>query len=96
MYVRAVILCSDCAVRLTARPRFVIGCALCGRDKQTLKHHAEDMIMAGEKILRELAPTYTCVHCGAASPKDEWGPGRITCPKCKKVAPSAAESERAA
>jgi hypothetical protein len=65
-------------------------------DKQTLKHHAEDMIMAGEKILRELAPTYTCVHCGAASPKDEWGPGRITCPKCKKVAPSAAESERAA
>ena len=65
-------------------------------DKQTLKHHAEDMIMAGEKILRELAPTYTCTHCGVASPKDEWGPGRITCPACKKVAPTAAESAGAA
>lgn len=63
-------------------------------DRQTLKHHAEDMIMAGEKILSLLAPTYTCEHCEVASPKDAWGPGRITCPKCKKRALSA--SERAA
>lgn len=67
-------------------------------DRQTLKHHAEDMIGAGQKILRELAtePAYTCEHCGVASPKPAWGPGRVTCPQCKKVASSAAESERAA
>ena len=68
-------------------------------DRQTLKHHAEDMIMAGEKILSLLAPTYTCDHCGVAAPKDQWGAGRITCPACKKVALSAAErakTERAA
>lgn len=61
-------------------------------DKQTLKHHAEDMIAAGEKILIELAPTYTCDHCGVASPKDQWGPGRVVCPACKRHAKSAEES----
>lgn len=37
-------------------------------------------------------PTYTCQHCGAASPKVEWGPGHVTCPQCGKVALSAAEA----
>ena len=63
-------------------------------DQQTLKHHAEDMIAAGEKMLRELFPasTYTCEHCGIASPKQLWGPGHVTCPKCRKVAQPAAEN----
>lgn len=60
-------------------------------DKQTLKHHAEDMIMAGEKILSELMPSYTCEHCFVTSPKDAWGPGHVRCPKCKRVAQSPAE-----
>ncbi len=37
------------------------------------------------------AETYICHWCKAPSLKKLWGPGRITCPRCKKVAPSAAE-----
>jgi hypothetical protein len=35
---------------------------------------------------------YTCTYCGKASPKYEWGAGRITCPECGKTAPSPADS----
>jgi hypothetical protein len=27
--------------------------------------------------------TFTCYFCGKASLKEQWGPGRITCPKCQ-------------
>ncbi len=39
--------------------------------------------------------TYTCLHCGESAAKDLWGPGRITCPHCKKIAPSAAQQNAA-
>lgn len=28
--------------------------------------------------------TYTCPHCNTASLKGEFGPGRLTCPRCKR------------
>lgn len=34
----------------------------------------------------EPVDTQTCQHCGMQSFKDEWGPGRITCPHCTKRA----------
>lgn len=33
-------------------------------------------------------------ECGELSPKEQWGPGRITCPACKRMAMSAAESRQ--
>lgn len=42
--------------------------------------------------LRPTVPKYVCAHCGVESPKDEWGPGLVTCPRCGKFAPSAAEA----
>jgi hypothetical protein len=38
-------------------------------------------------------PAYTCEFCTVASPKDKWGPGRITCPICHHVALSPADRE---
>lgn len=38
--------------------------------------------------------TYMCEFCGAASLKDAWGPGRITCPICKKIARAADGTDR--
>ena len=35
-------------------------------------------------------PNYTCDWCGRSSLKGTWGPGRITCPWCRRQAPSAA------
>ena len=37
---------------------------------------------------------YLCLHCGQTAPKDDWGPGRVTCPGCRKFAPSAEEARR--
>ncbi len=34
-----------------------------GPNRQTLKHHAEDMIAAGQKILRDLTPTSPVPSC---------------------------------
>lgn len=46
--------------------------------------------------LRPVVPKYACAHCGVESPKDEWGPGLVTCPRCGEFAPSAAETAEAA
>lgn len=35
--------------------------------------------------------TYICTFCGAQRLKADWGPGRVTCPACHRVAPSAVE-----
>lgn len=34
---------------------------------------------------------YECDHCGRQSIKEDWGVGRVVCPACGKVAPSASE-----
>jgi hypothetical protein len=36
--------------------------------------------------------TYRCYWCGAAELKHKWGPGMITCPHCKRIAPSPSET----
>lgn len=36
-------------------------------------------ILPEEKTLTEV-----CEHCGKSTPKEDWGPGRITCPACHK------------
>lgn len=36
------------------------------------------------------ATTYACFWCGHSSYKTEWGPGRVRCPWCLRLAPSAA------
>jgi len=35
--------------------------------------------------------TYTCLRCGVESLKADWGPGRVRCPACRLLAPSAEE-----
>jgi hypothetical protein len=35
------------------------------------------------------ASAYVCGHCRVSSPKELWGPGRITCPKCGRMADAA-------
>lgn len=35
--------------------------------------------------------TYTCVRCGHQDAKEAWGPGRVTCPACGRLAPNASE-----
>lgn len=35
--------------------------------------------------------TYRCSFCGLDAIKEDWGPGRVRCPACRKVAPSASE-----
>jgi len=37
------------------------------------------------------ATTYACFHCGQASDKSLWGPGRITCPRCGLREPAPVE-----
>ena len=65
-------------------------------DRQTLRHHADDLIGVGRKALELLTgkkiETYTCSHCGVASPKDEWGPGHVRCPRCTKIERAASEA----
>jgi hypothetical protein len=39
--------------------------------------------------------TYTCIFCGHQDAKEAWGPGRTTCPSCKKRAPTASEASEA-
>ena len=34
---------------------------------------------------------YECYWCHFQTPREEWGPGWVRCPKCKRIAPSAAE-----
>lgn len=47
-----------------------------------------------ERVRDAQSTGYTCSHCGVSSPKDAWGPGRITCPRCRKMAPAADGSPR--
>lgn len=61
------------------------------------KSEADDFALAHNGRVVELRPpalasTYTCQHCGIASPKGQWGPGHVRCPRCGKVALSAAEA----
>ena len=39
--------------------------------------------------LNSRSTAYICEHCDVSSLKDLWGPGRITCPKCGKMANAA-------
>lgn len=39
-----------------------------------------------------LPTTYICYWCGIAEVKTLWGVGRITCPHCKRIAPSPSEA----
>lgn len=41
------------------------------------------------------AVVYRCDWCGHGAFKDAWGPGRITCPHCGRVARSPAETAAA-
>jgi len=34
---------------------------------------------------------FKCEHCLVHTPKEDWGPGRIVCPRCNKKAPTAQE-----
>jgi hypothetical protein len=40
-------------------------------------------------FLNDRSTSYVCEHCKVSSLKDLWGPGRITCPKCGKMANAA-------
>lgn len=42
-----------------------------------------------------VVPEYQCEFCNEHSPKDTWGPGRITCPVCHLKARSVAERQAA-
>jgi hypothetical protein len=35
--------------------------------------------------------TWRCMRCGEVSMKETWGPGRVRCPSCKEIQPSAGE-----
>lgn len=37
----------------------------------------------------ERATAYVCGHCKISSLKELWGPGRITCPRCGRMADAA-------
>ena len=55
---------------------------------------ADEFVLAHNGHVVELMPpvpvsTYTCHHCGVASPKGLWGPGHVRCPRCGLVALSA-------
>jgi hypothetical protein len=39
-------------------------------------------------------PGFECYHCKARTPKELWGPGRVTCPACGRRAPTAEEWHR--
>lgn len=47
-------------------------------------------IVEAEDLAREHGH-YLCLCCRAVAPKQDWGPGRVTCPACGKKAPSVAE-----
>jgi hypothetical protein len=40
------------------------------------------VVVVGEDVR---VGTYTCTRCGEPSMKELWGPGRIFCPRCKRM-----------
>jgi hypothetical protein len=40
-------------------------------------------------ITKNRATAYVCEHCLVSSEKHLWGPGRITCPRCRRMANAA-------
>lgn len=66
-----------------------------GHDMWAINGDFRDAIVARWNAKLEERPTgYVCGHCLASSPKELWGPGRITCPRCGKMADAADGSPR--
>lgn len=41
-------------------------------------------VIANEALELARLSTYSCMFCGHQDLKEAWGPGRITCPTCKR------------
>jgi hypothetical protein len=51
---------------------------------------APSVLKEWRDLLLNARPTaYVCEHCGVSSLKELWGPGRITCPRCLRMANAA-------
>jgi len=69
-----------------------IVCSVYGHDMVTKPFPVSSGVIYAEwhaARATERATAYSCEHCGVSSLKEEWGPGRITCPRCGLMARSA-------
>lgn len=67
--------------------------ALAGENPKVVLQRWRELYVKKEPV-SERSTMYTCEFCGAGSSKELWGPGRITCPLCKKVARAADGTDR--
>lgn len=75
---------------------FVLVASVFGHEMYATKGNTREIVLASwrEKANSLRATAYVCEHCLVSSLKDLWGPGRITCPACGKMADAADGSPR--
>jgi len=57
---------------------YCFGYSICGED--------DTLEMVNETDADARLSTYECQFCGEIDLKENWGPGRVRCPRCQKLA----------
>jgi hypothetical protein len=67
-----------------------------GHDMYAHPRSTRASVLAAWELSRKASRpnAYECEHCEVSSPKELWGPGRITCPSCGRMANAADGSPR--
>jgi uncharacterized paraquat-inducible protein A len=84
-------LAADNLVAMTSLSGPMFVASVLGHDMYAHATSTRESVMKAwqEGVEKGQASAYVCEHCLASSQKDLWGPGRITCPRCGKMAKTA-------